>query len=222
MIQWIALAPRVIPRALHAGLTIATVVFQLSLPPSAGSSGSQLGVKRQPALGAILWPTGTERISFENLEGVILLRATAVGVDGGDTTGFFVVDTGAGYLALDNSIAARMSISLSGATRPIGLAARPLPRLVLGKLAWDQVDPMLTFDAGLIRRVTDRPVLGLVGQRPMQDRALWIDYGAQQLALVPAGSVADLDVGAAMDSSRRLVAALVSPRAASIPFRLVR
>src|SRR5262245_49899424 len=46
----------------------------------------------------IRWPEGTTRVPFEDVEGVSLLEATATGVSGRDTTGAFVLDTGAGFI----------------------------------------------------------------------------------------------------------------------------
>ena len=43
------------------------------------------------------------------------------------------------------------------------------PRLELGGLQVDQVSPVLTVDAGVVRRVTGRPVLGLIGQGLLDD-----------------------------------------------------
>jgi len=150
----------------------------------------------------------------------MLLEATARGADGRDTSGWFVLDTGAGYLVLDASLAVRLGAADSGSTGPIGVAARPLTRFSLAGLDMDQVGPVLTFNGDIIRRVADRPVLGLVGQRLLRDRALWIDYESSRIALVPAGPGGTLEAAAAVDSSRRLLRGLLSSDAVPVPFRM--
>ena len=96
---------------------------------------------------------------------------------------------------------------------------------------------MLTVNGEVVRRVSDRPVLGLIGHRPLGDRAVWIDYGERIVALIPARS-ADWDYPAPPDAnadvvreaggrdsslarSRVLLSAVLSPRAKPVPFRLV-
>jgi hypothetical protein len=171
-----------------------------------------------PSAEQIRWPEGTTRLSFEDLEGVTLLQATATGADGRDTSGTFVLDTGAGFIALDHSLAIRLGISKPPTSSDIDFADLPLPRLRLGDLDIAQAQT-LTFDAGVIRDVTDRPVLGLFGQQPMNDRALWIDYGSKRLALVPATSN-DKSAGSNVAASREIVRSLVSSKATALPFRV--
>src|SRR5262247_2952873 len=57
------------------------------------------------------WPEGTQRIRFENLEGMVLIEMTLRGTGGRDTTGLFVLDTGAGFLALDHDLATGLGIA---------------------------------------------------------------------------------------------------------------
>jgi len=163
---------------------------------------------------SIHWPDGTEIAAFENLDGIVLLNITTTGVDGRDTTGAFALDTGAGYLALDRPLAAWLGIADSSLSEPIAIAQRPLPRLRLGDLTMDQVSPVITFDAAVLRRVTDRPVLGLWGQRLMKDRILWIDYATGRMALIPAG-----EPSGGGDPSRP-AGGLVSGAAFPVRFRL--
>src|SRR5437762_9110095 len=56
------------------------------------------------------WPEGTQLVPFENLEGMVLIDMTLRGAHGRDTTGLFVLDTGAGFLALDHALAATLGI----------------------------------------------------------------------------------------------------------------
>ena len=182
------------------------------------------------------WPPGTEVLHFENLEGAILVSASLRGANGRDTTGLFVLDTGAGFLALDHALARTLGLADdTTATAGVGLVARPVPRFTLGGLQFDQVSPVLTVDGGVIRRVTDRPVLGLIGGSVLADRIVWLDYRAGIGALVPpieragtradsahAGSADDVD-GSHADSAHAagpVRPAFLSVRAVSVPFRL--
>jgi len=192
-----------------------------------------------PSHTSIHWPPGTEVLKFENVEGIILLRGTLSGQLEADTTGPLAIDTGAGYLALDLGLARTLGLTDNDATaEAVDVTDLPLPRLTLGTWSIDRLEPVLTVDGEVVRRVSDRPVLGLIGQRPLGDRALWIDYRAQVVALIPTGPVATEadpssadaapDPGrerAARDSSlarsRALLSAALSPRATPVPFRLV-
>lgn len=178
-------------------------------------------------------------VHFENLDGVVLVPSTLRGVARRDTSGPLALDTGAGYLALDLTVARLLGVADSTATsHAVDLAARPLPRFVLGGWSIDQVEPVLTVDAEVVRRVTDRPVLGLLGQQPIARRVLWIDYRHEIAAFVPAADSVDLNnlvivqqltdssaAGAADDpavaASGRLLTGALSPRAVAVRFRLV-
>jgi hypothetical protein len=139
-----------------------------------------------PDTRSIAWPPGTEVLRFENIEGIILVAATLHGGAGSDTTGPLVLDTGAGYLALDVGLARILGLLDSSATvEAVGLARHPLPRLTLGRWSLAEVEPVLTVEGEVVRRVSDRPVLGLIGQHPLRERAVWIDYRDQTIALVP-------------------------------------
>ncbi|OGF15732.1 MAG: hypothetical protein A2W00_01885 [Candidatus Eisenbacteria bacterium RBG_16_71_46] len=159
------------------------------IEPHADSARNDL-----PALSQIPWPKGTALIPLENVEGVLLIPAAFVGEAGRDTTGLLALDTGAGYLALDTRLARVLGIADS-TEEPAGvrLAARPLPELRIGPIEFSRVSPVLTFDGEIVRRVTDRPVLGLLGQRPLEDRVVWIDYRERVLVLAPGGMAAEPD-----------------------------
>jgi hypothetical protein len=236
-------------RALTATLAIAVQSFllpattaALAAPVPAAAPGA---ARPAAALAAIassarspsvaepsFWPPGTEIVHFENVEGMILLTMTLRG-GGRDTSGSFVLDSGAGYLALDLPLARALGIadSLSRA-EAVDLSSAPLQRLSLGGWTMDQVEPVLTVDAAIIRRVTDRPVLGLLGQKPLGGRMVWVDYRDHLLAFVPAESPDEIDQSSAADSfaahvdsavtrSRRLVAGALSSKAIPVQFRLV-
>jgi len=158
-----------------------------------GSSEHAAAVQRKAdvaappeSLASLPWPEGTQVLRFESLEGAILVRAKLVVASGRDTSGVFVLDTGAGFLALDLGLARLLGIADSvPAVAAVDLAARPLARLELGGLQMDQVSPVLTVDAGVIRRVTGRPVLGLLGQALFRDRVVVLDYLEGTLVILP-------------------------------------
>jgi predicted aspartyl protease len=130
--------------------------------------------------------SGVYEIPIEVLEGLVLARATLRGASGLDTTGWLLLDTGAGYLALDHAVARFVGIVDSTATyNQLEMADRHLSRLELGDLQMDQVGPALVFDAEIIRSVTDRSVLGLLGERTLTGFAARIDYAGQKLTLLP-------------------------------------
>ena len=170
---------------------------------------------------SIRWPEGTELIEFDNLEGMVMTRATLTSPAGVDTSGLFVFDTGAGYLAIDLDLARRMGIADTTAiVDGVGLTKRPLPRFALGGLSMDQVEPVLTVDANIVRRVTDRPVLGLLGYKPVRDRAVWIDYRAGRMALIPSQPIAPEPAEPAFRFSERALQGVLSSHAVPLSFRL--
>lgn len=138
---------------------------------------------------------------------------------GVDTTGPFVLDTGAGYLALDADLAQRLGLQDSASAEPIRYAARALPRLAIGRWTRDHVQPVLLFDAEVARRVTDRPVLGLLGQQLVADRVVWIDYQDEHVAFLPAKPTRD--PSSEIADSRGELGAALSEHAAPIRFRLL-
>ncbi|NOT33470.1 MAG: PDZ domain-containing protein [Candidatus Eisenbacteria bacterium] len=130
-----------------------------------------------------------------------------------------MLDTGAGFLAIDDSLAMWLGIADS---IPFGgtpsLAPRALKRFQIGDHSIDFVQPIMTIDADVIRRVTDRPVLGLLGQRLYQDRALVLDYVARRVTMVPS---AGHDAGSpALEASRVVASSFYGVGARAIPFRL--
>ena len=154
-------------------------------PPVAESSPTKATAQPE-SLASLLWPEGTQVLRFEVLEGAILLRATLTPRSGRDTSGVFVLDTGAGFLALDLDLARLLGIADGAAgSAAVDVAARPLARLQLGGLQIDQVSPVLTIDAGVIRRVTGRPVLGLLGQVLFRGRVVVLDYREGALVILP-------------------------------------
>jgi predicted aspartyl protease len=160
------------------------------------------------------WPEGTQVLRFEDLEGVILVPARLSAESERDTSGVFVLDTGAGFLALDLGLARLLGLTRRDTEAlAVDLAERPLARLELGGLQMDQVSPVLTIDAGVIRRVTGRPVLGLLGQGLFHDRMVVLDYLEGSLAILPPGR----------DSSGSVPASCpgMSVGAVAVPFRLV-
>jgi hypothetical protein len=162
-------------------------------------------------------PSGATRIPFENLEGLVLFTATMTG-KAADTTGLLIFDSGAGYLALDQPVAYRLGlVGEPGPAPGVALAERPLARLGLGALEIDYVTPLLTIDGRIVRRVTDRPVLGLLGQRPLTGRAVIVDYRDALMTVIPVPQQRERSVAA----SRRSLAPHLSSQAVPVPFTLV-
>lgn len=163
------------------------VLSQVEAFGAAVAAESELHAAAQPeSLASLPWPDGTQVLRFEDLEGAILVRGRLVSASGLDTSGVFVLDTGAGFLALDLALARRFGVTDSASTvDAVDLAAHPLARLELGRLRMDQVSPVLTVDAGVVRRVTGRPVLGLLGQAILRERVVVLDYREGTLALPP-------------------------------------
>lgn len=188
------------------------------LAPALTYSDNRLPDKALAATSAIAWPAGTEVVPFENIEGIILLQGTLRGVVPPDTSGPLAFDTGAGYLALDAALARALGLADStGDRNAVDLAQRPLPRLTVGRWSAEQVEPVLTVDGEVVRRVSDRPVLGLIGQRPLADRAVWIDYQSRTLAMIPSGPRA-IEPGAALtDTAADRGASLADPPARGAP-----
>lgn len=126
-----------------------------------------------------------------------------------------MLDTGAGYVALDAALAQTIGIENaegSGSNssesprepRPaIGVADRPLPRLEIGGLQFDQMSPILTIDASIVRQVTDRPVFGLLGARPLTAFAVVVDYRREELGFIAMPDSATTHDPKTGDRSRR-------------------
>ena len=190
-------------------------------------------------------PAGATLLPIEVVEGVILLPVTLRGIAGRDTAGMLVVDTGAGFLGLDGSVATQLGLTPNGVP-PSGLTLVPtsLPRLELGATQIDALAPIILFDAAIIRRATGRNVLGLAGQGVFAGRVLWIDYTGRQIALMTAPAEPGITVGSQIDTlesaggdatiearrstsraaravrSRAILGALLSRAAQPLPFRL--
>ena len=188
-------------------------------PPPAQSQPVRRTSVTEPA-----WPAGTILLPFENLEGLPLITGTLRGRRGRDTTGLFALDTGAGYLTLDRALASWAGLIDSTADPgPIGIAIHPLPRLKIGELELDQLNPVMTVDGEIVRAVTDRNVLGLLGERPLADRAVWIDFGSEKIALIPVSSSDSLSrapQGQRIQASHAALVAIMGARARPLAFRL--
>ena len=166
-------------------------------------------------------PLPVDTVAFENVEGILLVRATVHGA-GRDTSGWFALDTGAGFFALDRELARTLGIDTTTTNSiPIGTATLPLPRLELGRMQFDQVQPILTIDAEIVRQVSGRPVLGLMGARLLQSHAIGIDYARHEVTWIGPG--ANLTGDAHRDTvteSRRSLGPQLDRSAVAIPFRL--
>ena len=212
-------------------------LFLIARLAGATVTDNRLHNSKLMAFDSLAWLPGTAILRFENLEGMVLLRGTLRGDGDRDTTGPIALDTGAGYLALDLGLARTLGLAdRAAATDAVGLAARPLKRLTLGGWSIDQVEPVLTVDGEIVRRVSDRPVLGLLGHKPLRDRIVWIDYREEVVAFAPARTAAEGPADTATASvatagrgsedstlarSRLGLTGLLTTRAVAVPFQLV-
>lgn len=163
-------------------------------------------------------PEGASPLAVEDLDGVLLVSVGLRGLDGRDTSGVMVLDTGAGFLALDRGLSVALGLADSlAAPGAIELTARALPRLTLAGLQMDQVSPVISVDGDVVRRVTDRDVLGLLGQQVLAPYIVWIDYPASALALLPDG---DTRAGERPSAASRRAVPMLSAAAIAVPFRL--
>lgn len=177
------------------GLSLVAMFGVGDSPPSLGvtfpstrvlhaASGAKVPPRVQATKNRSSPPPGADVMRFENIEGLILVSATLSGVR--DTSGLLVLDTGSGYLALDHLVADRLGlledVFVEGS---VDFADRALARLKLGATEIDQVSPVLVLDASVVRRVTDRDVLGLLGERAMRGRSVFIDYRAERVTFIP-------------------------------------
>jgi hypothetical protein len=167
-----------------------------------------------------LWPEGAVVVPFENLEGAIAIhgrilvrtvdRAPVESDDSTrlslapqqamepepttayrDTSGPFVLDTGAGHLVLDLALARALGLTamteLAPALGGLGLASLPVDRLEVAGHYTDSLSTVLLFDAEIVRRTVDRPVLGLLGREGFGTSSLIVDYARDSLAFSPGG-----------------------------------
>jgi len=199
--------------------------------PAAECAGIPAGSAPAAAsIAPLRWPHGHVQTRFENLEGVILVEGTLGGIGARDTTGLLVLDTGAGYVALDAALSCWLGIADAAeagspdAAGSIGIAPRPLPRFSLGDFVIERLTPVLTLNAEIVRRATDRPVLGLLGENVLERFVVAIDYGEERIALIPARRDAlglpDRSSEAVL-ASRAALGGLIPARAVAMPFRLV-
>lgn len=152
-------------------------------------------------------------------DGAILLTLDVRGPSR-DTTGVFLLDTGAGYLALDEGFARAIGLrsrSIGDAT--MRLMTEPLPSLGIGSFSRDRIEPVLGLDLSDVRSATDREVIGLLGADLFRDDALVIDDAAGELLLVRGG-----EAGAATDPvlrSRHRLAMVLDSRAVPMPYERI-
>ncbi|HVP15054.1 MAG TPA: aspartyl protease family protein [Terriglobales bacterium] len=179
------------------------------------------GVAAEPLV-SLHWPAGTVLVPFEDLEGALLMTATIRGATGRDTTGSFVLDTGAGFLAIDRSLAAAIGIARDSADgSSIGLASAPVACFELGRLRLGRVSPVLLMNQDVVQRVIGRRVMGLIGEWLLRDRCAVLDPGERVLALLPARDDEDSTKAGRADlaeePSRRVSAPENPLRSGSLP-----
>jgi len=140
-----------------------------------------------------------------------------------DTSGIFVLDTGAGSLALDRGLGHFLGItSDTSDSSAISVSDSPLPRLELGTLQLDQVSPVLLVDARIVKQISDRDALGLMGARVLHGRAVVLDFQRNEMTLVPVPSRSGVEAETESErirSSSGTLGALCAG-ATPVPFRV--
>jgi predicted aspartyl protease len=131
-----------------------------------------------------------------------------------------LLDTGAGYPALDRAVARRLGFQLRDIGNPsMDLLAQPIPRLELGTaVTMDQVGPALALDLQGLRDAVDEPLVGLLGASLFEREALVIEDSLGLLILARGGEGAGTDP---VRRSRSRLAATLDPRARAVRVRVV-
>ncbi len=173
---------------LLTALGVPDAAMTASVPRASGLSAVVAAWSRSPpqatANPMLFAPAGAFLVPVENVEGALLLKSTLINAHQVDTTGSLVLDTGAGYLALDGELILALGLADS-VVDEMTFAPRPLPRMQIGTLQQDVVGPILSVDTEVIEQATDRRVFGLLGQQPLGSFAVRIDYRKDTLALIP-------------------------------------
>lgn len=212
-------------------LTTATKTPAATAAPATKSNLADAAADSNAAL-----PAGSHSVRFENVDGAVIVSGMLRGANDRDTTGLLIVDTGAGFLALAPALIQRLGLS---DTMPSELtfAARALRTLSIGGLEQQTVAPILCVDTKVIEQATDRAVLGLLGQGPLDHMAISFDYVANRIALIPMQgnaiessrprgmSAADLAASSASTNMARSTSGdalgkLITARTIAIPFEL--
>jgi hypothetical protein len=181
-------------------------------------------------------PSGAQSSRFENLDGAVIVSGMLRGANDRDTTGLFIVDTGAGFLALAPGLIQRLGLC---DTLPpeLTFAPRALRTLTIGGVEQQSVAPILCVNTKVIEQATDRDVLGLLGQGPLDAFAVSLDYVTNRIALIPMQrdaikssqphglSAADLAASSsatamAKTASREALGRLITSSTIAIPFDL--
>ncbi|MEO5617332.1 MAG: aspartyl protease family protein [Candidatus Eisenbacteria bacterium] len=171
---------------LMSALTMVGLATTASAPEPRSISTVPAASAKSPsyALETRFAPTGAFLVAAENVEGALLIKSTLFNAGHVDTTGSLVLDTGAGYLALDGDLIVALGLADS-IVQAMTFAPRPLRRMQIGAYQQDAVGPVLSIETEVIEQAIDRRVFGLLGQQPLGSFAVRIDYRKDTLALVP-------------------------------------
>lgn len=192
----------------HILLVVIVICLAISWPCHAARAADPVGLE------CLRWPEGTQVLPFEDVDGAILVQATLTSASGADTSGAMVLDTGAGHLAVDHGLSGFLGVSEAPSrAATVEMATKPLRRITMGEFVLDHVWPVLTVDAGVVRRATGRQVLGLIGQALLRDRVVVLDYASGTMALLPPESHPVAGTGP--------ISLGLSPGVVPVPFRLV-
>lgn len=157
-------------------------------------------------------------VALERLEGALLLPFKLT-MGGLDTTGLALLDTGAGFLAMDRGLAARLGHAPDTTG---GLAMLPAPITGVGLGGPDTIHtfPAIALDLAGVRAATDRNVLALAGASLFREQALVIDPRLDELTLVRSPHVTDTSASLRIERSRVVLGEALTARSVAVPFEL--
>lgn len=163
------------------------------------------------------WAVG-RGIPYENVEGAIVI-SFALSMSGLDTTGLALLDTGAGFIAIDRGLVARLAYAVD-TTEALSVLPAPLTGVRVGGFAPVTASPALALDLAGIRAATDRAVLALVGASWLREQLLVVDPRSDTLRVIPSPHVEDSSLSARTSLSRERLGGLLGPAAIAVPFEL--
>jgi PDZ domain-containing protein/aspartyl protease len=158
---------------------------------------------------------------FDDVDGAVFLGVRVHAARGRDTTGAMLLDTGIGFLGLDHATASRLEVTDPHGGGGIEFATGRVDSISFDGGVLDSLGPVVSLDAGVVRRSTGRSVIGLLGEAPLQHAMVVIDYVAESLAVFRRGPDHGSRKNALdIDNSLYYSALRFSDSASIVPFEL--